>query len=66
MSKTLCKCGFLQPLNNEINFNIKMRLLHIKKKDTWLKNANQWILSVSKCSHDLKFTKTFGKDKKNH
>jgi hypothetical protein len=43
-----------------------MRLLHIKKKDTWLKNANQWILSVSKCSHDLKFTKTFGKDKKNH
>jgi hypothetical protein len=63
--KKLCRYGFPQPLVNETHFNIKMRLLHIKRIDTWpLNNANLWILLVSKCSHDLKFITTFSKDNK--
>ncbi len=61
-SKKSCKYRFLQPLINETHFNIEMILLHIKRTYTWLNNANQWILSVSKHNRDLKFTTTFGKE----
>jgi hypothetical protein len=44
MSKKLCMYGFFQPLINKIHFNIEMRLLHIKKFNKWLNNANPWIL----------------------
>ncbi len=64
MSKKLCKYGFPQPLVNETHFNIAMKLLHIKRIDKWLNNANPWILSTSRCNHDLKFVVTSGKDSK--
>ncbi len=64
MLKKLCRYGFSQPLVNETHFNIETRLLHIKRTDKWLNNANRWILSASRCNHDLKFIATFGKDSK--
>jgi hypothetical protein len=43
--KNKCMYGFPQPLVNETHFNIEMRLLNIKRIDTWpLNNANLWIL----------------------
>jgi len=41
-----------------------MKLLHIKRIDKWLNNANPSILSTSRCNHDLKFVATSGKDSK--
>jgi hypothetical protein len=41
-----------------------MKLLHIKRTNTWLNNANEWILPISKCNHDLKFTATSSKKNK--
>jgi hypothetical protein len=65
MLKKLCRYGFPQHLVIETHFNIEMRLLHIKRIDTWpLNNANIWILSVSKCSHALKLITTSSKDNK--
>jgi hypothetical protein len=63
-SKKSCRYGFPQPLVNEIHFNIEMRLLHIKKFNKWLNNANPWILSASRCNHDLKFIAASSKDSK--
>jgi len=60
----LRRYGFPQPLINETHFNIETRLLHIKKTDKWLNNVNPWMLSTSKCNHDLKFIATFSKDNK--
>jgi hypothetical protein len=55
---------FPQLLVNEIHFHIDMRILHIKRFDKWLNNANPWILLASRCSHVLKFIATFDKDNK--
>jgi hypothetical protein len=63
-SKILCRYGFPQPLVNEIHFNIETRFPRIKRTNKWLNNANPWILSASRCNHDLKFIATFGKDSK--
>jgi len=38
--KELCKYGFPQFLVNETHFNIETKLLHIKRIDKWLNNAN--------------------------
>jgi hypothetical protein len=55
--------GFPQNLVNKTHFdNDNTELLHIKRIDKWLNNANPWILSTSKCNHDLKFIAAFGKD----
>jgi hypothetical protein len=64
VSKKLCRYGFPQPIVNETHFNIETRLLHIKRIDKWLNNANPWILLASRCNHDLKFIVAFGKDSK--
>jgi hypothetical protein len=64
MSKKLCKYGSPQPLINETHFNIQTRLLHVKRINKWLNNANPWILSISRCNHDLKFIVAFDKDSK--
>jgi hypothetical protein len=63
-SKKLCKYGFLEPLINTTHFDNDVGLLHIKRIDKWLNNANPWILSTSKCNHDLKFIVAFNKDNK--
>jgi hypothetical protein len=52
--------GFPQPMINEIHFDIKIGLLHIKRTNKWL-NANPWILLTSRCNHNLKFIIAFGK-----
>ncbi len=41
-----------------------MRLLHIKRIEIWLNNANTWILLASRCDHDLKFIGVFNKNNK--
>jgi len=61
MSKKLCRYRFLQPLVNETHFNIERRVLHIVFIYKWLNHANPWILLASRCNHDLKFIKAFGK-----
>ncbi len=33
-------------------------------KNKWLNNANPWILSTSRCNHNLKFITTSSKDNK--
>jgi hypothetical protein len=63
-SKKLCRYGFPQPLINTTHFDNDIGLLHIKRNDKWLNNANPWILSTSKCNHDLKFIATLDKDNK--
>jgi len=62
--KKLCKYGFLQPLVNETHFNIKTRLLHIKRTNKWLNVANPWILLPLRCNHDFKFIITSNKNSK--
>jgi hypothetical protein len=62
--RKLCRYNFLQPLINEIHFDNKTRFLHIKRTNKWLNNANPWMLSTSKCNHDMKFIITLGKDSK--
>jgi hypothetical protein len=37
--KEWCMHGFPQPISNEIHFDIKIGLLHIKRNNKWL-NAN--------------------------
>jgi hypothetical protein len=54
-SKKLCKYGFPQPLINTTHIDNDFGLLHIKRNDKWLNNANPWILSTSKSNHDFKF-----------
>jgi hypothetical protein len=63
-SKKSCRYGFPQPLVNEIHFNIEMKLLHIKKINKRLHNANPWILLALRCDHDLKFIAASSKDSK--
>jgi len=43
---------------------LKRDFSHKKNFNKWLNNANPWILSASRCNHDLKFTVAFGKDSK--
>jgi hypothetical protein len=62
--KKLFKYNFPQPLINETHFDNKTNLLHIKRTDKWLNNANPWILLASRCNHDLKFIVTLSKDNK--
>jgi hypothetical protein len=38
--------------------------LHVTRTCKWLNNANTWILSTSRCNHDVKFIENFGKDNK--
>jgi hypothetical protein len=59
--KKLCRYNFPSPLINEIHFDNETKLLHIKRTNKWLNNANPWILLTSKCNHDLKFITTSGK-----
>jgi hypothetical protein len=61
-SKKLCGYGFPQPLLNETHFNIETKLLHIKRTNKWLNNANPWILLASRCNHDLKSIVASSKD----
>jgi hypothetical protein len=42
--KKLCRYNFPQPLINEIHFDNKTNLLHIKRTNKILNNANPWIL----------------------
>jgi hypothetical protein len=60
--KNLCMYGFLQPLINEIHFNIVTRLSTHKLFHKWLNNANPWILITLKCNHELKFIATSNKN----
>ncbi len=53
-SKKFCKYGFLQTLVDKTHFDDDTKLLHIKRTDKWLNNASPWILSASKCNHDVK------------
>jgi hypothetical protein len=59
VSKKLHMYGFPQLLVNETDFNIEMRLLHIKRINKWLNNANPWILSASRCNHDFEIYSNF-------
>ncbi len=52
-SKKLCKYGFPQPLINKTHFDNHTELLHIKRIDKWINNANPWILLTFTCNHDL-------------
>ncbi len=61
-SKKLCRYAFPQTLVDKTHFDNETELLHIKRTNKWLNNANSWILSASKCNHDVKFIATFGKD----
>ncbi len=38
-----------------------MKLLHMIFFDKRLNNANPWILSTSRCNHDMEFITTYGK-----
>ncbi len=53
-SKTFYKYNFPQILVNKTHFDNATRLLHVKKIDKLLTNGSPWILSTSKCNHDLK------------
>jgi len=58
--KKLCRYCFHQPLINEIHVGNEIKNLNIKRTNKWLYNANPWILSASRCNHDLKFTVASG------
>jgi uncharacterized HAD superfamily protein len=63
-SKKLYKYGFPQTLVDKTHFDNDTKLLHIKRTNKWLNIANTWILSTSKCNHDVKFIVVSGKDNK--
>jgi hypothetical protein len=61
--KKLCMYGLLQPLINEIHFNIVINYYPFFF-DKWLNNANPWILMTLKCNHESKVIATSKKNSK--
>ncbi len=63
-SKKLYRYGFPQTLVDKTHFDNDTKLLHIKRTYKWLNNANTWILSTSRCNHDVKLIIDSRKDNK--
>jgi hypothetical protein len=54
LQKSFVSMGFFKPWLTK----------RIKRTNKWLNNANPWILSSSRCNHDVKFITASGKDNK--
>jgi hypothetical protein len=56
--------GFPHKIINETHFDNETELLHIKRTNQWINNANPTVMVSCRCNHDLKFIAASGKDAK--